>query len=86
VRELKEELGHSKPRSPASRRSPSPAMPMTTFPPPDAALSSAAASEGTASRPQEGQVDQVGASQGKLRDYPMPPADEPLIPFLIDLL
>lgn len=23
---------------------------------------------------------------GKLRDYPMPPADEPLIPFLVDLL
>ncbi|WP_136658430.1 8-oxo-dGTP diphosphatase MutT [Nitratireductor sp. XY-223] len=23
---------------------------------------------------------------GKLRDYPMPPADEPLVPFLIDLI
>ena len=22
----------------------------------------------------------------ELRDYPMPPADEPLIPFLVDLL
>ncbi len=25
-------------------------------------------------------------SAGQLRDYPMPPADEPLIPALIDLL
>ncbi len=40
--------------------------------------------EGTAS-PREGQV-LKWVRAGKLRDYPMPPADAPLIPPLIDLL
>jgi 8-oxo-dGTP diphosphatase len=35
--------------------------------------------------PQEGQRLKWVRPQ-KMRDYPMPPADEPLIPFLIDLL
>ena len=35
--------------------------------------------------PLEGQV-LKGVRPRNLRDYPMPPADEPLIPFLIDLL
>ena len=29
---------------------------------------------------------QMGAGYRRLRDYPMPPADEPLIPHLIDLM
>jgi 8-oxo-dGTP diphosphatase len=36
-------------------------------------------------RPQEGQA-LKWVRPAKMRDYPMPPADEPLIPFLIDLL
>ena len=36
-------------------------------------------------RPLEGQTLQW-AKPGKLRDYPMPPADAPLIPALIDML
>ncbi|MEO4000582.1 (deoxy)nucleoside triphosphate pyrophosphohydrolase [Mesorhizobium sp. CAU 1732] len=36
-------------------------------------------------QPQEGQV-LKWVRPNKMRDYPMPPADEPLIPFLIDLL
>ena len=36
-------------------------------------------------RPHEGQVIKW-VRPGNLRDYPMPPADAPLIPFLIDLL
>jgi 8-oxo-dGTP diphosphatase len=35
--------------------------------------------------PREGQV-LKWVRPKKMRDYPMPPADEPLIPFLIDLL
>ncbi len=40
--------------------------------------------DGTVS-PREGQALRW-VRAGKLRDYPMPPADEPLIPPLIDLL
>ncbi len=36
-------------------------------------------------KPREGQV-LKWVRPKKMRDYPMPPADEPLIPFLIDLL
>lgn len=36
-------------------------------------------------RPREGQV-LKWVRPRQMRDYPMPPADEPLIPFLIDLL
>ena len=36
-------------------------------------------------QPQEGQI-LKWVRPNKMRDYPMPPADEPLIPFLIDLL
>jgi 8-oxo-dGTP diphosphatase len=35
--------------------------------------------------PREGQ-DLAWVRAGKLRDYPMPPADQPLIPHLVDLL
>lgn len=36
-------------------------------------------------RPLEGQV-LKWVRPNRMRDYPMPPADEPLIPFLVDLL
>ncbi len=82
IRELNEELGSSRqggmPRA-ADLREPS----LSGLSPLDAALRLPAL--GRDGQPREGQ-NLKWVRPGALRDYPMPPADEPLIPHLLTLL